>query len=486
MPRPAPSMCALLAANSLSSLAHAQNCVLQYRQPVAGILPDSGVEGLRVLDLGGSPELFIGGSFNTIGGLPFNKVARFNELGYQPIGQGLHPFVDNFIGCCSKAFTFETLPDGPAGSSTLYIGGDYISAWDTFPNEAQLSIARWRPDTGAWESLGGLINADNCAADCPPRVHDAQVIATPQGPALVIGGTFSSLGALGPTPVESKYVGMWRGGEWHTMAGGMSVQRRENPEPAAVFALELFDAGGGAAPQLIAAGHFTHAGGLPADSIARWTGTAWEPLPGGGIGPNGDEPPRGQVNAMTTFNGRLIVGGEFTLAGGLPVTNIAAWDGTQWHAMGDGLGVGVDQQVRSLAVWDDGSGPALYAGGDFTASGSTPIAHLARWNGAAWEQVLDGLDSSPYAMTSFRGELFIGGYFSGSESFGSPNLIVLTNLPCCPADFNNSGDVTVQDIFDFLAAYFSQDRDADFNQSGNVTVQDIFDYLAAYFEGCPR
>jgi hypothetical protein len=57
--------------------------------------------------------------------------------------------------------------------------------------------------------------------------------------------------------------------------------------------------------------------------------------------------------------------------------------------------------------------------------------------------------------------------------------------PACVADFNNSGGVTVQDIFDFLAAYFGNDPTADVNASGGVTVQDIFDFLAAYFAGCP-
>jgi hypothetical protein len=42
----------------------------------------------------------------------------------------------------------------------------------------------------------------------------------------------------------------------------------------------------------------------------------------------------------------------------------------------------------------------------------------------------------------------------------------------------------VQDIFDFLAAYFGHDPRADFNQSGAITVQDIFDFLGAYFAGC--
>jgi uncharacterized repeat protein (TIGR01451 family) len=56
--------------------------------------------------------------------------------------------------------------------------------------------------------------------------------------------------------------------------------------------------------------------------------------------------------------------------------------------------------------------------------------------------------------------------------------------PACVADFNGSGGVSVQDIFDFLAAYFSADARADVNHSGAITVQDIFDYLAVYFAGC--
>lgn len=57
--------------------------------------------------------------------------------------------------------------------------------------------------------------------------------------------------------------------------------------------------------------------------------------------------------------------------------------------------------------------------------------------------------------------------------------------PPCTADFNHSGAVSVQDIFDFLAAYFSGSPSADVNGSGAVSVQDIFDYLAFYFAGCP-
>jgi len=65
------------------------------------------------------------------------------------------------------------------------------------------------------------------------------------------------------------------------------------------------------------------------------------------------------------------------------------------------------------------------------------------------------------------------------------SLAALTVEVGCPADFNQSGEITVQDIFDFLAAYFAGDPDTDINNSGEITVQDIFDFLAAYFAGCP-
>lgn len=57
--------------------------------------------------------------------------------------------------------------------------------------------------------------------------------------------------------------------------------------------------------------------------------------------------------------------------------------------------------------------------------------------------------------------------------------------PACPGDFNQSGSVTVQDVFDYLFAYFSGLPSADINASGQVTLQDLFDYLVAYFDGCP-
>jgi hypothetical protein len=54
----------------------------------------------------------------------------------------------------------------------------------------------------------------------------------------------------------------------------------------------------------------------------------------------------------------------------------------------------------------------------------------------------------------------------------------------CPADFNCSGTLSVQDIFDFLAAWFAGSPSADFTHVNGVSVQDIFAFLAAWFAGC--
>lgn len=56
-------------------------------------------------------------------------------------------------------------------------------------------------------------------------------------------------------------------------------------------------------------------------------------------------------------------------------------------------------------------------------------------------------------------------------------------ITICRADFNCSGTLEIQDIFDFLNAWFAGNPAADFN-GGGLAVQDIFDFLNAWFAGC--
>jgi hypothetical protein len=58
--------------------------------------------------------------------------------------------------------------------------------------------------------------------------------------------------------------------------------------------------------------------------------------------------------------------------------------------------------------------------------------------------------------------------------------------PCCYADFNKVGGLSVQDIFDYLAAWFAGSPYCQVGGNGATTpnVQDIFTFLSVWFSGC--
>lgn len=65
------------------------------------------------------------------------------------------------------------------------------------------------------------------------------------------------------------------------------------------------------------------------------------------------------------------------------------------------------------------------------------------------------------------------------------NAVGNNTTPCCKADFNKTNGVSVQDIFDYLAAWFGSDPIANIttNGVGIPSVQALFDYLGAWFGG---
>jgi hypothetical protein len=74
-------------------------------------------------------------------------------------------------------------------------------------------------------------------------------------------------------------------------------------------------------------------------------------------------------------------------------------------------------------------------------------------------------------------------FVSGSTACNTSNT---SNTPCCLADYNKTGGVSVQDIFDFLADWFAGSPYANTGGNGSATslsVQNIFDFLAAWFAG---
>src|SRR5947207_1090037 len=110
----------------------------------------------------------------------------------------------------------------------------------------------------------------------------------------------------------------------------------------------------------------------------------WSALTGGGL--------NSAVRAVAVFNEgtgpALFAAGTFTTAGGLSANRIARRNGQGWSP----LGAGTNSSVVALAVFDDGTppGPALYAGGTFDSAGGAPASSIARWNGQAWSALGQG------------------------------------------------------------------------------------------------
>jgi hypothetical protein len=99
----------------------------------------------------------------------------------------------------------------------------------------------------------------------------------------------------------------------------------------------------------------------------------------------------------------LYAGGSFAKAGLISASGIARWDGEQWSTIGGG----VYGQVYAITVFDDdGTGPnapALYAAGGSLSPlpGSFPDNYILRWNGTQWQPVGAMLNGQVNVLATF-------------------------------------------------------------------------------------
>src|SRR5262245_52326581 len=217
----------------------------------------------------------------------------------------------------------------------------------------------------------------------------------PQAERLVAGGTFQFIADRAADTVAAFNP---ETGHWEDLGGGVELmQQFEEGGPvvdvAYVKALVSYQ------DDLIAAGEFDEAGGVPVSNIARWDGESWSSL-GSGL------PTFGLVEAMTVYNGQLIVAGTFATAGGVTVNNIARWNGASWQALG--TPAGMNGPVYGVAVYNG----ELVAVGDFTTAGGVPANRIARWNGSQWQALGGGLNDGAYGMAGLGGSLYVGGDFT--------------------------------------------------------------------------
>ena len=109
----------------------------------------------------------------------------------------------------------------------------------------------------------------------------------------------------------------------------------------------------------------------------------------------------------------LYVGGSFTVAGEVLANNIAKWEPGapgSWSPLGSRIGGVSSPQVHTLIVYNG----ELIAAGNFTTAGWTQANFIARWDGTNWSPLGSGMNDLVQTLSEYNGELIAGGWFTSA------------------------------------------------------------------------
>lgn len=327
-------------------------------------------------------DIYVGGDFDHAGNMAANRVAKWDSVAHRwsALGSGMN----------SRVLAIA------ASGDDVYVGGNFTQAGGI----SAPYIAHWNDATHAWSAVGGALTHTSTS----PEV-DAIAIATNGD--VYVGGEFEKAGG-----VTVNNIARWDGSSWHALSSGTGGTFHQ-VDAIAISGSDVY-----------IGGHFETAGGSTRNNIARWNGSAWFNLSAGTGGVYPD------VTAIAINGTSVYVGGSFvqvtdTTNGTQTVGHVAMWNGSVWSTMAGGVG---DPDVYALALGPDG----IYAGGRFhtLADGSTSANRLARWDGSAWHSVdgsgftgSDGVKSNVYALAFMGDQMYLGGFFTGSNSGRTMNHI---------------------------------------------------------------
>ena len=254
--------------------------------------------------------LVVGGDFLQIGGIPANRIASWDGAVWRPLGSGMDADV--------RALAVY--------NGLLIAGGDFLTAG----GGATTWVSRWNGYN--WLSMSdGLFSGTGVYT---LALHGGQLFA---------GGDFYRYTKRFDAP-SSTWVGF--------------AQSLDGP----VYALASYNG------YLHAGGAFQNGGLDSRPHAARWDGFVWNDMDGG---------LPGNVHAMIVYNGLLYLGGSFAWDGENGYQrNCIEWDGANWDYMDSGAGSELPGPVYALTSFNG----FLYAGGEFTNSLDYRPRRVARWD----------------------------------------------------------------------------------------------------------
>jgi hypothetical protein len=326
--------------------------------------------------------MYFGGSFTTAGNIDTDRIVRWDgNSTWTRLGDGLNSTVQDmalYNGQLVVAGGFSSSGSGQQlGQVARWTGSVWQpvapanivnSANRLFVNGGDLIVSNVSSVTGpggftsqphgevvaiyngsTWQRLGTGFNGTVYEV----IVWNGQIVAT---------GSFTSVS----NQTGRNYIAIWNGSSWQPLGSGLN----STGETLAIYNGDL-----------IVGGSFTVAGGTNGiNYIARWNGTTWQ-----GIGSGLNSP----VNDLEVIGGELFATGSFSTAGGNTANRIARWNGVTWSSFDSGLNT-TGEDIEQMS---DGR---VIVGGSFTQAGGANSYYWAQLapGGTAFQIVNQPTDSA--------------------------------------------------------------------------------------------
>ena len=410
----------------------------------------------------GNGNIYFGGEFNNIQGMPANGIAKWNGTSWSALGSGINGDIfaiaisgnDVYVGGSFNVAVSDgmarnvakwdgtqwtRLGNGLGGGTHLvrsiavyggevYIGGNFNTA-DGSPSNG---IVKWNGT--AYSALPIAAGDVRALAVNNGSLYAGGFVAPTTGSSVGIlqfdGTTWTALGAAANTSVTAI---AFSGNDVYVV-GDIRLTGQPNSQAAkfdgtawtrmaGVFSGGIMNAVAIHQGELYVGGSMTDPPNA-FNSIARWNGTSWVGVGSGGTGNGvlGGTSVSERVMSLASIGGTLYVGGNYTMAGGQGARNISKYASGTWTPFS---GTGLDGTVSAIAV----SGNDVYVGGNFSSAGTATAGKIAKWNNltGTWTALGTGIvgdNTSIQAIAVVGNKVYAGGTFTSIGGVSANNIAV--------------------------------------------------------------
>ncbi|MBC8074562.1 MAG: hypothetical protein H7Y32_00675, partial [Chloroflexales bacterium] len=339
-------------------------------------------------------QVFVGGDFEELGGLPFSRIAMWDGSAWQDLGGGVDGDVSALLIRGDELYvaggfstvgngitavrvakwnmrtkTWSAVGNGPPGGyvhALAFVGDTLYAGGGDFPSNVECCL--WKFNGAEWAPFSQRYRSEFFAG---PFGSESTVLAlASDGQRLFVGGAFLDIEQRNPLQrFETNELFVYNPADDSVALFGAGADN--GTVPARVRAITIANDG------IYVGGQFTSIASTAALNIARLSGGGWSAL---GTGVLGEDV---VVGAIAANGADIYVGGSFETAG-VQAFNIARWNAQSrsWSALGCGIARNGEtvsiERVASLAVQPQGLPNAgLYVAGGILEAGCKPSVGFA-------------------------------------------------------------------------------------------------------------